>query len=64
MNVIVRKEQESDFPCVFALIESAFATMEESDHREHFLVERIRRSGGFVPELSLVAEQSRMTVLK
>lgn len=30
--------------------------MEHSDHKEHFLVERLRKSDAFIPELSLVAE--------
>ncbi len=30
--------------------------MEESDHREQFLVGRLRHSPAFVPELSLVAD--------
>ena len=30
--------------------------MEESDHTEHFLVERLRKSEAYIPELSLVAE--------
>lgn len=38
------------------LIEAAFANVEESDHREQFLVERLRKSDTFIPELSLIAE--------
>ena len=30
--------------------------MQESDHREQFLVERLHKSNTFVPQLSLVAE--------
>lgn len=56
MNIIIRQEKSSDYQQVFALIEEAFRTMEKSDHREHFLVERLRNSEAFVPELSLVAE--------
>ena len=36
--------------------------MKESDHREHFLVERLRRSEAFVPELSLVAESDHKII--
>ena len=38
------------------LIAAAFANVQESDHREQFLVERLHRTDGFIPELSLVAE--------
>lgn len=41
---------------VFALIEKAFAPIQLSDHKEQFLVERLRKSNAFIPELSLVAE--------
>jgi predicted N-acetyltransferase YhbS len=37
------------------LIKESFKNEEHTDHQEHFLVERLRTSDGFVPELSLVA---------
>lgn len=54
--LIIRKEEEKDHEKVFKLIEEAFRNMEHSDHQEHFLVERLRKSDAFIPELSLVAE--------
>ena len=56
MEIIIRQEQKQDYPNVFQLIQLAFKDMPESDHQEQFLVERIRHSDGFIPELSLVAE--------
>ncbi|MCJ7932879.1 MAG: N-acetyltransferase [Chryseobacterium sp.] len=56
MKLTIRKEEERDFQKVFQLTEEAFRDMEHSDHREHFLVEKLRRSDTFIPELSLVAE--------
>ncbi|WP_300812172.1 N-acetyltransferase [uncultured Bacteroides sp.] len=56
MIVHIRQEQSGNLPAIFSLVETAFATMKESDHREHFLVDRLHRSDSFVPELSLVAE--------
>ena len=53
----IRQETEKDYPQVFKLVEEAFRDMEESDHREQFLVERLRHSPAFVPELSLVADE-------
>ena len=55
----IRQETEKDYPQVFKLVEEAFRDMEESDHREQFLVERLRHSPAFVPELSLVADGGR-----
>ena len=52
----IRQETEKDYPQVFKLVEEAFRDMEESDHREQFLVGRLRHSPAFVPELSLVAD--------
>ena len=56
MEVIIRKEKPKDYNDVFVLIESAFKKEEYSDHKEHFLVERLRKSNVFIPELSIVAE--------
>lgn len=56
MNIIIREEKTSDYASVSGLIEEAFRGMEHSDNREHFLVERLRKSVAFIPELALVAE--------
>lgn len=53
----IRQEQTKDHPEVFQLIRSAFEKEVHSDHREQFLVERLRHSDAFIPELSLVAEE-------
>lgn len=52
----IRQEEEKDYKEVFQLTEEAFREMEHSDHQEHFLVEKLRKSDAFIPELSLVAE--------
>ncbi|WP_184158145.1 GNAT family N-acetyltransferase [Chryseobacterium shigense] len=52
----IRQEEEKDYKKVFKLTEEAFRGMEHSDHQEHFLVEKLRKSDAFIPELSLVAE--------
>lgn len=54
--MIIRQEEKKDYQQVFELTEEAFRDMEESDHQEHFLVEKLRKSEAFIPELSLVAE--------
>ncbi|OXA97412.1 GNAT family N-acetyltransferase [Flavobacterium oncorhynchi] len=52
----LRQENENDYKSVFQLIEKAFEKEEYSDHKEQFLVERLRKSEAFIPELSIVAE--------
>lgn len=56
MEITIRKEESKDFKAVFNLIEKAFEPEQMSDHKEQFLVERLRRSDAFIPELSLIAE--------
>ena len=56
MIITLRKEEPKDFKTVFELIEKAFESEEMSDHKEQFLVERLRKSNAFIPELSLVAQ--------
>lgn len=53
---MLRQEKEKDYPEVFKVVEQAFKNAEYSDHQEHFLVERLRKSCAFIPELSIVAE--------
>lgn len=59
----IRQEEERDHGKVFRLIEEAFRNMAHSDHQEHFLVERLRKSNAFIPELSLVAEDGNGEVV-
>lgn len=54
--MIIRQEESCDFDSVFDLIEKAFKDEKFSDHKEQFLVERLRNSKAFIPELSIVAE--------
>lgn len=58
----IRKEEIKDYDDVFKLIENAFKDEEFSDHQEQFLVERLRKSKSFIPELSLVAEMDNQIV--
>lgn len=56
MKIIIRQESSGDHNNVFNVIKEAFERMEISDHKEQFLVDRLRESSAFIPELSLVAE--------
>ncbi len=62
MNVIIRQESEEDYEVVFELIEKAFKSEQKSDHKEQFVVERLRKSNAFVPELSIVSETGHKIV--
>jgi predicted N-acetyltransferase YhbS len=55
MKILIRQEESTDFQEVFNVIENAFRSEKFSDKREQFLVERLRKSSAFIPELSLVA---------
>ncbi|WP_336664617.1 N-acetyltransferase [Elizabethkingia meningoseptica] len=56
MKFNIRTENHEDFEAVSALIQNAFEHEEHSDHTEHLLVDRLRKSSSFVPDLALVAE--------
>lgn len=62
MAVIVRQESKKDYTETKAVVEEAFKKEEHTDHTEHFLVEKLRKSEGFIPELSLVAEEHNKIV--
>ncbi|MFN4150808.1 MAG: GNAT family N-acetyltransferase [Candidatus Sericytochromatia bacterium] len=62
MSLIIRQENEKDYSSVENLIKKVFENEEYSDHKEHFLVSRLRKSTSFIPELSLVAEYNGLII--
>lgn len=56
MELKLLQETKTDYAAVFKIIEEAFQNKEYSDNMEQFLVERLRKSKAFIPQLSLVAE--------
>jgi predicted N-acetyltransferase YhbS len=62
MELTIRKEEPKDYKTVFNLIEKAFELEQMSDHKEQFLVDRLRKSHAFIPELSMVAETENKIV--
>lgn len=58
MNINIRQETPADYQAVAKVIEAAFKNEPFRDQQEHFLVERLRKSDAFIPELSLVAEMN------
>lgn len=55
MKVTIRQENQTDFDSVYSVVKLAFLNAEHTDHDEHNLVNRLRKSSAFIPELSLVA---------
>ncbi len=55
MDIEIRQEKPEDLNPVFKLLDTAFKNDKLSDHNEQFLVERLRKSNSFIPDLSLVA---------
>lgn len=62
MEITIRQETGKDYKAVFDLTVKAFEKLEVSDHTEQFLVEHLRLSKNFIPELSLVAELNGIVV--
>ena len=52
----IRQEQPADYEAVYRVVKEAFAGAEHSSGTEQDLVAALRKSGAFIPELSLVAE--------
>ncbi len=57
MDICVRQERKEDYGAVYKLVKAAFTGMEYSEGNEQDLVVRLRESDGFLPALSLVAEE-------
>lgn len=55
-GLIIRKENSADFGEVEDVVKEAFLNMTHSDHSEHLLIARLRKSPAFIPDLSFVAE--------
>ena len=56
MTVTIRQEESGDVDAISDLIVRAYADVPYSDHTEQVMVERLRSSTAFVPDLSLVAQ--------
>lgn len=55
-SLIIRQEQPADFDTIRRIVKEAFACAEHTDGDEHNLVDRLRLTGDYIPELSLIAE--------
>jgi predicted N-acetyltransferase YhbS len=61
-TMIIRQETKEDYQETEKLTEEAFRDIELSAHNEHLLVQKLRQSKDFIPELSLVAEMENKIV--
>ncbi|CAN5331023.1 N-acetyltransferase [soil metagenome] len=56
MTMHIRQETPADYIAVSALIQAAYRQVPYSDKKEQLMVERLRQSSAFIPQLSLVAQ--------
>ncbi len=61
-NTIIRKETKQDYEQIHNLVISAFSSAEHSDGDEHNLIDRLRNTPEYIPELSLVATIDKIIV--
>lgn len=54
-SLTIREEKPADYEAVESLIQQAFSLAEYSDGNEHRLVQNLRNSDAFVPQLSMIA---------
>lgn len=60
--MILRQETKSDYKATEEVILKAFANLDISDKDEHILVQKLRISISFIPELSLLAVVDNLIV--
>ncbi len=54
--MIIRQESANDFGAIYTVVKSAFSSAEHADGNEQDLVNALRTSDAYIPELTLVAE--------
>lgn len=64
IDVIIREERQKDFEKINQVVKAAFKNVEQSDHTEHLLVERLRKSQAYIPALSLVAQTPQGEIVR
>lgn len=55
-DIMIRTERADDAPAIRSLVCRAYAAVPYSDHREHLMIDRLRRTDAYSPALSLLAE--------
>ncbi len=57
ISLIIRQEKQDDFKKIKEVVRVAFESAEHTDGNEYILVDKLRKSSGFVKELALIAEE-------
>jgi predicted N-acetyltransferase YhbS len=55
-EITIRPERTDDGPAISDVVRRAYDNVIYSDHREHLMIERLRGTDAYIPELSLLAE--------
>ena len=55
-NISIRSERPDDGQIIADVVRRSYANVAYSDHREHLMVERLRKTAAYDPALSLLAE--------
>ena len=59
----IKKETATDYEAVYSVVKRAFESAEHADGNEQDLVNALRKGDAFIPELSLVAEDEKGTLV-
>jgi predicted N-acetyltransferase YhbS len=63
LKIFIREEFKEEYNKTEEIVKKSFLNQKYSNKKEHFLVNRIRKSDAFIPELSLVAiDENKETV--
>ena len=55
-EIVIRTERAGDAPVIRDIVQRAYADVPYSDRREYLMIDRLRETDAFLPQLSLVAE--------
>lgn len=56
LRIDIATEEEKDFEAIKKLLIEAFKNEEHSNHDEHLLVQKLRKSSSYIPRLTLTAK--------